>query len=419
MYKKLLSIFICLFVILNLSACSTFSNNSTTQEDNVTIKLSWWGGESRHDNTIKAIEAFENAYPNIKVKVEFAEWTGFKKKMNMRIVGNDEPDLMQINYDWLESYSPDGKGFFDLNKVSDKLGLNNFSSDILKYGKKNGTLNAIPISMNGKVIFYNKTLADKYGLNQFNTWDSLLSSKEKITDGNYVFELDLLNAWFLGMTYIYDKNRKDFITDDVTLGYDQNDIKDLLAFYKSLLDNKIIPQPNSIKNYNLSGNNAVGNISWASEASKMDSGVKEINSQVTVGPMPSSTGSNPVSYVKPTMLWAISKNTDHPKEAALLMNFLLNDPAGVNALGLDRGIPCSKSAINSLQQDNQLSGTQYNAITEVNNSKNILVSPYCENTLIKEICNEALTEVSYGQSSLDDIASKTYTNLTQTLDSLK
>ena len=147
--------------------------------------------------------------------------------MNMRIAGNDEPDLMQINYDWLESYSKDGTGFYDLNKVSDSLDLSNFSSDILNYGTKNGVLNAIPISMNGKVIFYNKTLADKYGLDKFTTWDSLLSSKNNITDGNYVFELDLLNAWFLGMTYIYDKTGKDFINDDMSLGHDQNDIKDL------------------------------------------------------------------------------------------------------------------------------------------------------------------------------------------------
>ncbi|MBE6062510.1 MAG: carbohydrate ABC transporter substrate-binding protein [Clostridium butyricum] len=417
MYKKIISIFICLFVTLNLSACS--SSNTSTPKDQVTIRFSWWGGESRHDKTIKAIEAFQNSYPNIKVKVEFAEWTGFKKKMNMRIAGNNEPDLMQINYDWLQSYSPDGKGFYDLNKVSDTLELNNFSSEILNYGTKNGILNAIPISMNGKVIFYNKTLADKYGLDNFTTWDSLLSSKNKISDGNYVFELDLLNAWFLGMTYIYDKTGKDFINSDMSLGYDQNDIKNLLSFYKSLIDNNIIPQPNSIKTYNLSSNSAVANISWASQASKMDAGVKKINSELTVGPMPSSTGANPISFVKPSMLFAISKNTDHPNEAALLMNFLLNNPDGVNALGLDRGVPCSKSAIDTLKENNQLSGIQCTAINEISQCKNILVNPYCENTLIKEICNEALTEVSYGQSSVDNIAEKTYYNLYQTLNTLK
>lgn len=417
MYKKILSIFICLFVTLNLSACGS-SDNSTPQ-DQVTIRFSWWGGESRHDKTVEAIQAFQNAYPNIKVKIEFSEWTGFKKKMNMRIAGNDEPDLMQINYDWLESYSKDGTGFYDLNKVSDSLDLSNFSSDILNYGTKNGVLNAIPISMNGKVIFYNKTLADKYGLDKFTTWDSLLSSKNNITDGNYVFELDLLNAWFLGMTYIYDKTGKDFINDDMSLGYDQNDIKDLLSFYKTLIDNKIIPQPNSIKSYDLSGNNAVGNISWASEASKMDSGVKKNNSEITVGPMPSNNGETPICYVKPSMLFAISKNTEHPKEAALLMNFLLNNPEGVSALGLDRGVPCSKSATDTLKENNQLSGTQYNAMSEVNKCKNILINPYCENTLIKEICNEALNEVNFGESSIDDIATKTYSDLVQTLDSLK
>lgn len=417
MYKKILSILVCLFLAINISACGSASNNDIQEQ--TTIRFSWWGGESRHDKTVEAIQAFQKTYPNIKVKIEFSEWTGFKKKMNMRIAGNDEPDLMQINYDWLESYSKDGTGFYDLNKVSDTLELSNFSSDLLNYGTKNGVLNAIPISMNGKVMFYNKALADKYGIDKLTTWDSLLSSKNNITDGNYVFELDSLNAWFLGMAYIQEKNNKEFIKSDMSLGYDQNDLKELLSFYKTLLDNKIVPPSNSIKNYNLSANNAVGNVSWISEASKIESGVKSNNGELKVSKLPSVNGETPITYVKPSMLYAISKNTEHPKEAALLMNFLLNNTEAVNAIGLDRGIPCSTSAIDILKEDNQLSGAQYDAMNEVNNSKSILISPYCENTLIKDICNEALTQVSFGTSSVDDIAAKTYADLVQTLDSLK
>ena len=92
-----------------------------TNKDEVTISFSWWGDENRYDKTMEAIKLFESKYPNIKVKEQFGEWAGFKKRMNMKIVGNDEPDLMQINYDWLENYSKDGKGFYNLNYTQDDI----------------------------------------------------------------------------------------------------------------------------------------------------------------------------------------------------------------------------------------------------------------------------------------------------------
>ncbi|MNL64542.1 putative ABC transporter substrate-binding protein YesO [compost metagenome] len=41
---------------------------------------------------------------------------------------------------------------------------------------------------------------------------------------------------------------------------------------------------------------------------------------------------------------SVAKSTKHPKEAAILVNFLLNDPQSVEALGLERGIPLNKGA---------------------------------------------------------------------------
>ena len=418
MIKKIISLFACCLIALNISACTSYSNPYDEQQ--VTITYSWWGGEDRHDKTVEALKEFQKIYPNIKVKVEFGEWTGFKKKMNMKIAGNNEPDLMQINYDWLESYSKDGSGFYDLNKVSSQLNLNNFSDDILKYGTKNGVLNAIPISMNSKILLYNKALMDKYNITDFKTWDSLLSNASKISDNNtYLLELDKTNSWILPMAYIQEKNGRDFITDEVNLGFTKDDIKELLTFYKQLLDDKILCPLNEVNDYNLSDNISVGLVTWVSDSSKTEKALAENNTEAYVSELPYSAGENALTYVKPSMLYAISKNTDHPEETALLMNFLLNDSNATKIQGLDRGIPSSNSALNTLKEDNKLNGLQYEGVQKNSSVKNILISPYYENTLIQNICIESLTEVSFSTSSIDDIASTTYTNLTKTLDTLK
>ncbi|MDT9702799.1 hypothetical protein RMT89_44715, partial [Streptomyces sp. P17] len=45
---------------------------------------------------------------------------------------------------------------------------------------------------------------------------------------------------------------------------------------------------------------------------------------------------------RPSMMFSIGRNTRHPEAAAKLVNFLLNDPQGIEALGLTRGIPMSQ-----------------------------------------------------------------------------
>ena len=42
--------------------------------DQVTLSISWWGGDSRHEATLAALELFEEKYPNIKVEPQYGAW---------------------------------------------------------------------------------------------------------------------------------------------------------------------------------------------------------------------------------------------------------------------------------------------------------------------------------------------------------
>ena len=47
-------------------------------------------------------------------------------------------------------------------------------------------------------------------------------------------------------------------------------------------------------------------------------------------------------YPKPSMYWAASSQSEHPAEAALLIDFLVNDPEVAEAFGTERGIPANE-----------------------------------------------------------------------------
>ena len=93
---------------------------------------------------------------------------------------------MQINVGWLSQYSADGNGYYDLEKLSGLIDLSNFSEDILKYGRRNGKLNAIPIAMNAETVYINKTLYERCGLGIPKTWDDLFAAAKVMSkDGIY------------------------------------------------------------------------------------------------------------------------------------------------------------------------------------------------------------------------------------------
>ena len=104
-----------------LCATPTFADDS----DTVTLRVAWWGANSRHQNTLKTIRAFEQAHPNIKVKAEYTGWDGFVSRLSTQIAGKNEPDVMQLDWSWIQVFSRSGNGFYDLNQLSKEVGLDN------------------------------------------------------------------------------------------------------------------------------------------------------------------------------------------------------------------------------------------------------------------------------------------------------
>lgn len=100
--------------------------------DPITITMSWWGGDGRHEATLAAVEKFMEKYPNITVETQYAAWTGWEDKMSASFATGTAPDVNQINWNWITSFSSDGSAFYDLNKVSDILDLTQFSENKLK-----------------------------------------------------------------------------------------------------------------------------------------------------------------------------------------------------------------------------------------------------------------------------------------------
>jgi multiple sugar transport system substrate-binding protein len=67
MIKKLWSVLVMLmiFTLLIVSEMTTVS-----AEDQIELRIAWWGSQSRHERTIKVIEMFMQEHPNITITYE-------------------------------------------------------------------------------------------------------------------------------------------------------------------------------------------------------------------------------------------------------------------------------------------------------------------------------------------------------------
>lgn len=46
----------------------------------ITLRLNWWGGDSRNQATLAAIDKFQEKYPNIKVAAEYEAFNGHEER---------------------------------------------------------------------------------------------------------------------------------------------------------------------------------------------------------------------------------------------------------------------------------------------------------------------------------------------------
>lgn len=358
---------------LSLTACAPQKNASVsasgsdtevssangTSGEPVSIRLSWWGGDSRHTVTENAVKAFMEKYPDIKVETEYGAWTGWEEKQSLGILSGECADVLQIGSNWVTDYSKGGESYLDLNQYSDVLDLTQFPEDKLKANEINGKLMAVPISLTGRLFYWNKTTFDEIGCTLPVDEDSLLAAGAAFKaygDDYYPLALGEYDRAIFIVYYLESKYGKDWITDG-KLNYTEAEIKEGLDFINMLENEHVIPSIATIsgdmadsldKNAKWIDGKYAGLMEWDSGVSKvkaaLEGSVNKPGQEFVIGEFlkfgPYQGGSTKVS-----MDFAIKSSTQHPKEAAMLVNFLLNDPEGIEICSTERGVPCSAAAI--------------------------------------------------------------------------
>lgn len=361
---------------------------SETQEP-VTIRFSWWGGDSRHEATEKLVQAFMEKYPYITVDTEYGAWTGWEEKQSLSILSGDCADVMQIGTNWVTDYSRGGTAYYDLYQLADVIDLTQFPEEKMKLNEVDGKLMAIPISLTGRLFYWNKSTFDEVGCAIPTDEESLLAAGAAFKaygEDYYPLALAEYDRMIFMVYYLESKYGKDWVTDG-KMNYTQEEIAEGFAFINKLEDEHVLPSVATIsgdmadsmdKNSKWIDGKYAGVMEWDSAVSKvrgaMEESVNKQGQEFVIGEF-INFGQYQGGFTKISMNMAIKAGTEHPKEAAMLVNYLLNDPEGVEINSTERGIPCSASAVAYLNEKNI-----GDAMTKEANSKVLAYSQFTQDT---------------------------------------
>ena len=331
------------------------------------ITFSWWGGDSRHEATEKAVEAFMKKYPNVTVKTEYGAWSGWEEKQALNLSSGNGADLMQINWNWIDNYSQGGTNFVDLYQYGDIIDLTQFPQETLDQCSVDGKLMGIPISNTGCLFFWNAKTFETIGCDIPTDTESLMAAGQKFKeygDDYYPLAIDNGFSHMVFLVYYLESVYGKPWVENGEMQYTEEEIQTGMEFMKELEDNHVIPTMKVVagdmadsldKNPKWIDGKYAGTFVWDASSIKMADAVEEsvnVEGQTLVQGDYLKFGDYNGGYTKISMAYGIPSSSQNPEAAATLLNYLLNDPEGVEICGLERGVPLSKAGVAVIEEKN-------------------------------------------------------------------
>jgi len=391
----------------------------------VALRVSWWGGDSRHTPTLKAFELYQSKNPNVKVSGEYGGWDGYYQKIVTQIAGGTAADIIQIDQPWVNDLCSKGDVFAVIDPA--KFDLSQFDADFLKnYCTYNGKLVGLPTGTNVNTMIVDTKLLKDSGIdpNTVWTWDNIISEGKKVhqKDSSKYFNgatPDLIRFWFeMYMAQlagcVVDENKK--------VAFTKEQGTQAFTYFKRWLDEGIVAPFSQTslfyQKFNESPNWINGNmaVSWT-WVSSMDRDMA--NRVMETRQLPVMAGSkNSGVLMRPSQIFVLNNKSANKAEAEKLLNFLFYDKDAITTLGTSRGIPSTTGGRDALTQAKAISQRTANATTQGIAQAGKPQSKWQMSSEIMQTMQDVIDEFGYGKLTPEEASEKMIKRLNETLSNL-
>lgn len=398
-------------------AASQGQTEAAAPGEQVELRISWWGSDARHEATLKALDLFMEKYPNIKVTAEYQGFDGYHDKLMTQISSATEPDVFQLdNNVYFASLAANDK-LGDLTPyIGNELKLDDYPAEALTWAQYNGVQYGVPSGLNGPLFIWNKAAFDEAGVAYPAddwSWDDFEKSCQEVFEktGKYGMKEP---SYFLTMTFVRQKGQW-FASETGELLDFTDALAEVYEQYNKWREIGVFPPLDMTVGQESQQNNLFISCDAASEVNHIatmpqDHAAMAVPAELGISLVPG-TKQNGGAYMLASMPWTLAKSAKHPKEAAMLIDFLINDEEAAKTLMTVRGVPAPESVREIISP--MLEGDALLVVDGVNllieNTKRIdyewLVpgSAVIENTIMDD-----QYATGYGQKTPQEAAANTY-----------
>jgi len=333
--------------------------NSSAEEE-ITIRIAWWGSQVRHDKTLAVIELFEEKFPHIDIQPIYTGWREYWDRMATYAARGNLPDIMQHDYKYLNTYSTYNILLDMDDYVGDILQLSDVDASLLNLGRINGKLYGIPAGLNTYTILYDPDRFQEAGMKEpsYNwTWDEYKEICRELHKRLGIYAATSLPMATRNITglehYVRQHGQTLFANSSTELGFTEDLFVDFYEMDLELTREGVFaPGELRLENYTIENDLIVyGQTVMAAYWTNQIVAISEASGKsLKMLPFPRARKQvQPGYYLKPSMYWAITRNSKYPEYAAQFINFLINDVQANEILNADRGIPISARVRTSME----------------------------------------------------------------------
>lgn len=317
----------------------------------VELRLMVWASAAEADRYEEDLSVFTDK-TGIGVKLEFLDVGSYQDKLNTLFAAGDPPDVMFQVGRWVGEYVTRGV-LADLGEFSDVIDLDAVDAGLREQAMYEGKLYGIPTGATTIAFAYDEALVTELGLEMPDdttwSWDDFAVFNASIYDasGGETYGTGFYVPWLPTITQWARQHGQDLFTDDGTLGTDAatiaayfqtiQDMRATGAFAaKGVLEDDSAP---SIEQSLLGRRVVASQIIPANTFADMNTG---LDGRLRLMRVPGEVDGARRGYtVTPTLLWCQASGSEHPQEAAQLIDFLTNDPDAYGARSIFLGVPAN------------------------------------------------------------------------------
>lgn len=332
-------------------------------QENITLRVVWWGSQDRHDRTIQVIELYESQNPHVNIEYEFAGFNDYFTRVSTQAAGNELACVMQQDYRYLAEWQQRGL-HLDLDPFIEEglIDVSNIPEATLASGRVGDGLYGFNLGSNSQTIILDLDAFEAAGVD-LPAWDWTWEDFEAIANELH----EATGIWAIGPTLpeialwasLYLGHGEDVYNEDGSaLGYE--DDQPLIDYFNMILrlqETGAIPAQMQAAEFIDAGpegtpivtQRAAMDYRWSNQVVAVTSAAGE-GRNFRLWTLPRPVDGQSQNFLKPSMFFSITSQCAHPEEAAKFIDFFINDTEANDILFAERGVPVSTAIIDHLSE---------------------------------------------------------------------